>query len=35
MIKTIKRIVFGYKDLDVFRAKILHVDDEEKPFKNK
>ena len=35
MIKTIKRVGFGYKDFDVFRAKILHVDDEDKPFKNK
>lgn len=32
--KTIKRIGFGYKDFDVFRAKILHIDDNDKPFKN-
>ncbi len=35
MIKTIKRVGFGFKDFDIFRAKILHVDDEDKPFKNK
>lgn len=31
---TIKRIGFEYKDFDVFRAKILHIDDNDKPFKN-
>lgn len=34
MIKTIKRVGFGFKDFDIFRAKILHIDDEKKPFKN-
>lgn len=34
MIKTIKRIGFGFKDFDIFRAKIVHVDDENKPFKS-
>ena len=34
MIKTIKRVGFGFKDFDIFRAKILHIDDENKPFKN-
>ncbi len=34
MIKTIKRVGLGFKDFDIFRAKILHIDDENKPFKN-
>lgn len=32
--KVIKRIGFGYKDFDTFRAKILYTNDIEKPFKN-
>ena len=34
MIKTIKRADIGFKDFDIFRAKILHIDDGNKPFKN-
>lgn len=33
-IKVIKRIGFGYKDFDTFRAKILYSNDKERPYKN-
>lgn len=32
--KVIKRIGFGYKSFDTFRAKILYTNDSNKPFKN-
>lgn len=32
--KVIKRIGFGYKNFDSFRAKILYTNDQEKPYKN-
>lgn len=32
--KVIKRIGFGYKDFDTFRAKILYTNDKNRPFKN-
>lgn len=31
--KVIKRVGFGYKNFDIFRAKILYIDDKERPFK--
>jgi transposase len=32
--KVIKRIGFGYKDFDIFRAKILYSNDKSRPYKN-
>lgn len=32
--KVIKRIGFGYKNFDTFRARILYANDNERPFKN-
>lgn len=34
MCKVIKRVGFGYKNFDTFRAKILYNDDDNRPFKN-
>ena len=34
LVKTIQRAAFGYKDFNTFRAKILYVDDKNKPYKN-
>lgn len=34
-VKAIKRIGFGYKDFDIFRAKILYANDNHRPFKIK
>lgn len=33
-VKVIKRIGFGYKDFDTFRARILYTNDKDRPFKN-
>lgn len=33
-VKVIKRVGFGYKDFDTFRARILYTSDKERPFKN-
>lgn len=33
-VKVIKRVGFGYKDFDTFRARILYANDKERPFKN-
>ena len=32
-VKVIKRVGFGYKNFDIFRAKILYIDDKNRPFK--
>ena len=33
-VKVIKRVGFGYKDFDTFRARILYSNDKDRPFKN-
>lgn len=33
-VKVIKRIGFGFKDFETFRAKILYTNDKDRPFKN-
>ncbi len=33
-VKVIKRIDFGYKDFETFRARILYTNDKDRPYKN-
>src|SRR5690554_4404039 len=33
-VKAVKRIGFGYKDFETFRARILYTNDKDRPFKN-